>query len=67
VSGAAEFKPQVKFLCPWCKLEVMTGVVADDDSPLAFHEEPPCSKFEFLALDEYMHQARVYFEQNKPN
>ena len=67
MSDAAEFHPQVKFVCPWCKLEVMAGEDPSDHSPLVFHEEPPCNTFIELPIDEFMHRSRVYFENNKPN
>ena len=48
-----EFKADISFICPFCK----GRVAANKEGVL--HVEPMCEKFEALAPDDFLYQARM--------
>lgn len=61
------FKPDVRFVCPFCGLSVEAGHDPTDGEPVVFHEEPTCSKFEALEIDRYLEACRKAFQATAPS
>ena len=59
------FRPEIRFICPYCKLEVVAGYEEPDEEPSLLHADPPCEIFQLLPIDEFLARCRAIFEGRK--
>lgn len=54
-------KNDIRFICPFCKLDAAYGEMGEDNHPLVLHALPMCTEFEKLSPDEYVRRVRIRY------
>ncbi len=58
------FEPELRLVCPFCKLEVLAGHDGRR-APMLMHTVPACSNFETLEIDDFLVECRRFVEGQK--